>query len=472
MDDTFFQQFLPVQTEAEQKYIASIFDDLNRIHLVPYECLFDETCKKIHKSITEVLGDGLIVDIETVADYAKGYGIELKDIQNICNCYSDFDNIAKHTAIDLKHYATQRKITEKLDQLSNQLLDSGNTDKTSLFKGIKELSQDIIDGSFEFQNDDDTMSTKDMSDHYRTVQMKRKNPQTIRTYGFERIDRLVTRKAEPEESTIIIGRKGSGKSTFLKAIENNLMNRHVCVISLGLEPALEATEDILFSMRSGISVDDLMRPDKDPSLEVKIERHLRMFETYKNYKYYRKPSINLADLEDLIATQKRKFKSDGVLPEDGYVVVTLDLQSQVDEFSGADYKQLQKAVNKFTVINKRQYCHIIGLLQAKEGELRGKKFTKPDQCDYYTITMEDVFGGSDYAARARVMFALNRPVLLKHQFFPSRDDEWNLETDILWFNLIKENAGKGKLGRTPFVFPDDSSRIGEYNFPTPCGATN
>ena len=89
----------------------------------------------------------------------------------------------------------------------------------------------------------------------------------------------------------------------------------------------------------------------------------------------------------------------------------------------------------------------------------GKRFNTPEQCDNFTLQYEDIFGGSSYAARARVTFAVNRPMMLKRRFMPQRSEEWDLEEDIMWINLVKENDGDGKLGRVPFVFPDHAFRV-------------
>lgn len=42
---------------------------------------------------------------------------------------------------------------------------------------------------------------------------------------------------------------------------------------------------------------------------------------------------------------------------------------------------------------------------------------------------------------------------------PNRNEEWDLEEDIMWVNVVKENDNTGKLGRVPFVFPDSAFRL-------------
>ena len=159
---------------------------------------------------------------------------------------------------------------------------------------------------------------------------------------------------------------------------------------------------------------------------------------------------------------KKKFKNAGVLPDDGYTVVTVDLGDMIEEFSGKDPYQLKAAVNKLSIINRKHNCHIIYVLQSNENNLRGGKgFSTPEACDHFTLQPENIEGGSAYASRARVVMAINRPSILKKRYFPARQEEWDLETDVLYVNVVKQNDGK--LGRCGFIFPDDSYRLKPYD---------
>jgi hypothetical protein len=72
-----------------------------------------------------------------------------------------------------------------------------------------------------------------------------------------------------------------------------------------------------------------------------------------------------------------------------------------------------------------------------------------------------VEGGSVYAARSRIVIAVNRPLTLKRRYFPQRESEWNLETDCIWVNICKQNDSP-YLSRTPFIFGENSFKLFPY----------
>ena len=84
------------------------------------------------------------------------------------------------------------------------------------------------------------------------------------------------------------------------------------------------------------------------------------------------------------------------------------------------------------------------------------RFKKSEDLDYYKIGIEDVFGGSGYASRSRIVLSLQRPKHLKMMFFPERNEEWEFEEDIINCNCVKQNDNK--LFFTKFIF-DETFRI-------------
>ena len=102
------------------------------------------------------------------------------------------------------------------------------------------------------------------------------------------------------------------------------------------------------------------------------------------------------------------------------------------------------------------------MVQSNENDIRnGKKFKDPDDCDNYFLQPENIEGGAVFGARARVILALNRPLVLKRRFFPLRNEEWDLEDDVITLAVVKQNDGKvGGLAK--FMFDYHSFRLHEY----------
>lgn len=453
----FFATLLPIQKEDEQKFIAYLFHNTDAIHLLPKEAFFDDISSKLYFCISQIISDGLKVEKDILCEYARKVDVERTTIENILNTYTDFSNVLEHTVLKIKHYHVKRKMIGDFDNVVAKGISTGEVD----FKSLIEIAEKITEKSYELNDDSRLLTPKQMHERYMQIMIRRQNPEYRRTYGYSCIDKMVMRPAAAEEFTVIEGAKGSGKSLLAKCIENCLINVGTCVSSFNMEMSLESNMDRLISIRGGIPF-DIVTQKVDPTekdLErIKIESE--RIGQVPNYVYYEEPSLKLSDYDDLLYMAKKRFKDNGVLPPDGYGVSIVDLGSMIEEFSGEDYKGIEKAVNKLSQIYRKHHQHVIFVLQANESQIRNnRRFTTPEQCDNFTLQYEDISGGSAYAARARVIFAVNRPMLLKRRFMPDRNEEWDMEEDIMWVNVVKENDGSGKLGRVPFVFPDSAFRI-------------
>ena len=134
----------------------------------------------------------------------------------------------------------------------------------------------------------------------------------------------------------------------------------------------------------------------------------------------------------------------------------------IEDFSNAKGSyEIKCACNHLHRLARKHKCHIVYLAQANENKFRsGKTFTTPESCESYRTQVEDVEGGASYAARSRVVMSINRPNVLKRRFLHERIEEWELEDDIMYITIVKQNDGK--LGECMFVFPDDSFRLIPY----------
>jgi len=454
----FFASFLPIQKEDEQKFIAYIFNNPEDVSLIKKEALFNEICNKLYSCIVDIKQKNLKVEKDILSEYAMKVGIERTTIESILSTYTDFSNIKMHTVKRIKDYFTKRKMIMDLDILISKGIITGEID----FKGILQVAENISSNGYELVDDSKLLTGKDLRDRYVQILIKRKNPNHRKSYGYSALDRVVMRPAAAEEFTVIMGAKGSGKSLLSKGMENCNVNMGICVSSFNMEMSLESNMDRLISMRGSIPFDIVtqkIEPSEKDLEKIKIEND-RIGEI-PNYVYYEYPSLSLSDYDDLIYMAKKKWKENEYLPDDEYGISYVDLGSMIDEFSGSDPRELEKAVNKLTTIYRKHKQHVVFILQANENAVRngGRRFVTPEACDNFTLQYEDILGGSAYSARARVTFAVNRPLLLKRRFMPQRNEEWDLEEDIMWVNVVKENDNTGKLGRIPFVFPDSAFRL-------------
>ena len=96
----------------------------------------------------------------------------------------------------------------------------------------------------------------------------------------------------------------------------------------------------------------------------------------------------------------------------------------------------------------------MNVIQANENKFRGGKiFKKPDELDFYKVGLEDIEGSASFAQRCRVIMTLTRPLQLKKRYFPEQMEQWEIETDFINCNIVKQNDGAE--GFIQFVFGDN-----------------
>jgi hypothetical protein len=241
-------------------------------------------------------------------------------------------------------------------------------------------------------------------------------------------------------------------SIFAKHIENNLINKGVCVLSFNLEMSKESSIDRLLCIRERIPLKDMQQPGMTPRLKAVIQRGLTSISKLLNYIYCPDEYMDFYTLDASIHKAKNMFRENKVLPDDEYMVIIIDLLDMVKGFD--DPKEIKTSMDELHRLARKHKIHIIGLVQANENKFRnGKIFKNPEELDYYKIGLEDIYNGSSYGARARVVISLNRPLFMKRRFFPELEERWELEDDLILVNVVKQNDGY--LSQTKFVFGEN-----------------
>mgnify|MGYP001361130350 FL=1 len=400
--------------------------DLQNISKITNTLLFSFITKDKYKYITEIFNTPLV---------------NYEEFKIYCNNLYEH-SIKKEILLNVNDFLNTT-ISQKID-----------------YTQIQELADKIFYSTIQLNQDDNSLKPFEIlvKDYEKIIEYREKGIGK-KTYGFSSIDNLIIRPASPGEMTTIFGMKGSGKSLFVKCMEMTLVNKGIPVISFNLEMTEESNLDRLLSIETNLSLQDILQLDQNNENKNIILQKLQEQKQKKNYLYYAEPILTLNELDLYIYKAKQFFKEQNVLPEDGYCIVTIDLTEQIEELNGKAGTELKPGVNKLLQIAKKHNIHIINVLQSNENIFRaGKMFSDPDQCDSFTLQPEHVEGGSVYAARSRIVMAINRPLLLKKRFFPSRNEEWDLEIDKLIVRIVKQNDSP-KLGQAIFVFGDNSFRL-------------
>lgn len=453
-----FSKFIPSTEEDEKHILSYIIKHPEEHYLISKDDLTQPNTKEIYNAITDCY---LNLDIKTFdrrVIQRHCPSVPLDYVNSVLEKQNFDKNLIKSCIKNIKDYKVKLQIGDTVEKFLCQTTARGELN----YDTIRGLADNILYNSIKLDDDKTVRTNKDLVETYRETLKKREDGLNKRSYGYTTIDALLARPAAPGEMTTVFGMKGSGKSLLVKGMENILVNKGTCVISINLEMPEESNMDRLISMETNISLEDLLSDNKSEEMKIIIEENLKLREARLNYAYYSEPMITLAELDAYIYKCKQKFKEAGVLPEDGYCVITSDLTEQIEELSGKAGTDLKPGVNRLLQIFKKHNSHGINVIQSNENLFRGGKvFSAPEMCDTFTLTTEMIEGGSIYAARSRVVIAVNRPLTLKRRYFPSREEEWELETDLIWANIAKQNDSP-RLGRTPFIFGDSSFKLYPY----------
>jgi len=155
----------------------------------------------------------------------------------------------------------------------------------------------------------------------------------------------------------------------------------------------------------------------------------------------------------VIPAAKKYFKELGLLPHDGYMIITFDALTHFDEFMGATPSGYESAMKTQDILAKDHNVHCINLVQLNETSIRfGNKWKTHKEIDKHIFGLEDIFGSSAIAKYSRAVFTMIRPKVLKERFFMMDQAEWSSEFgydgtgDIANLHLVKANDGQ--LGMT------------------------
>jgi replicative DNA helicase len=450
-----FEKFIPSIEEDELYVLSYIKNNPDSIIHIKQTEFKTKNAKEIYGVLSE------LIEKKTqtfTPEIIQKYNVNIqKDyIDKLFSTTVVSEDIFKESIKNIKDYKIKLHIGTTVEQFLTQITKKGDLN----YDTIRSLSDDILSNALKLTEDNIISDTSVLMDNYRNTIQSRQEGFGKKSFGFSVIDSICVRPAAPGEMSTIVGMKGSGKSLLALCIENALINSRVCVLSINLEMTEESNMDRLISIRKNIPLTDLLDPTEEVMSD--IEKGIEDLSKVKNFVYYSDYQMTLAELDTSISKAKQIFKDRGVLPADGYMIVKIDLTEQIEELSGKAGTELKVGVNRLLQLAKKHNIHIINVLQSNENLFRaGKRFSTPEACDSFSIQPEDVEGGSVYAARSRIVFAVNRPLLLKKRFFPERNEEWELENDFLWVNCVKQNDSPN-LSRTPFVFGGNSFRIFPY----------
>lgn len=408
------------------------------------------------ESITINNSDSLIdfIMIESSNLSKKMDIIKLKDIKD---SYNDFSNIDYNISILKSDYSKNIVSKNLLNSLISKTSSAGIINSKSLIEDLEKIKKELSNEDINIFS-----TSEDLVDKYYKLLNDRSNPDKSKSIGFKILDDRITRPGAEKEITIIAALRGVGKSSFKQTLENNLIHKNIPVVSFSLEMSEASTMDRYITMKTNVPMIQLNKNSKNVLQDEKVLRVLNELKERKNYLFTDSSDLSFDKLDIAIYKAKEIFRERGVLQkDDDYMIITIDVLNMVSDFKDQEAKTILQAMDKLHNIVKKHKIHCIGIVQINETKLRtGKIYKEPEELDNYRPNLEDIYGGSGYAQRARLVLILHRPKFLKERFFPDMQEIWDIEPDVLQVHCAKQNDGE--LFLENFIFDGERMRILPY----------
>jgi replicative DNA helicase len=419
----------------EEKLIPYVLQDHEIAHKINLNFIKNKRIKELLLTIKESNTNDLIL-LTTNTTYSLE---ELEKFYKTKVDIKQFDKILEEVYLEyFKSDLAYRLISSKSLKEFREILDEKYRENLSIDKKAEE--------DFSFKTLEEMI-----------LELEKHKKYTKLSFGLDKLDKLVTSPLEPEEITILVGQKGMGKSSVIKNLEINLVKQKIPVLSFNLEMSLRSNICRILSIFTGIPFLKILYKYTNEE-ENKILEEAKRELISLPYLYNGQEFLNSYSLFSLVEKgreilKKRGFKTDRV-------IVFVDSLDMLEGFTSPSFIKEQMEILHSLV--RKHKVHLVGTVQANENKLRGGNFKNPEEFDNFSVTKYDIYGSSYYAARARLVLFINRPLVYKKEFF-GQNLKFDIkeEEDLIYFNIVKQNDGD--LGTAIYRFNSSNFRIEEYD---------
>lgn len=453
----------PINIEHEQRYISYIIK-VNQDEAFYFEkdVFTDSSISALWNSCRTLLEDGIPLTIENIAAEAKNHDsrINKDNIEAIINDYNDFSNPEYIRNLVKGNYIKNKYSRQFIEDVLTDLSSAGEINTEKLKKVSLEMADEI---EYLYDKENDLKTSEELIEQYKDDLIRRSKGFTKRSLGYEVLNDIIERPAADGQITTIGALSGNLKSLFTLSIVNNLTFKDVPVLFISPEMTYEQTLDRSFAMKGKINIKNIVHIEEESRIWNKLNPLFEKFKDRKNFMFTDKGGLSIKDVEKRIVRTKTKFRNAGVFKDgDEYIFVVIDLLSMLTDLAGATPAQIIESLDRLLEIAKKYGIHILGVIQANEGQLRENRrpFEVPDDVDNFKLGLGDIKWGSAWRERSRVMMTLTRPLEMKKLYFPEFMDEWKLAKDIVKVHVLKQN--EGDLGFCRFAFDKQTLSIYPY----------
>lgn len=437
-----------INIDNERKILSYIINNVSRI--VEVDNLFiSDVSKDIYAVLNVVYTRGVPCTVDMLKSnlHRLGKEIDKKDLVLIRDSYPDISDI--YDAIDIlkEDYVRNRVGKELLEDAYNKYYTNTDDGLDALIRAIdkiKTTSEDIL------SKEKEIWSSKDLAHMYKDViETRAITLDYIKTTGCRHFDSMLAYPFHPKQITTVFGQKGSGKSSFVQYIVNRLIYVKTPVLYVPLELDREVSMDRFISMRTGLPMHKIVRNQLSDDEKARVEKARTVFESYDNF--------FLSDSEASVSQLERRIKNVQERTGNKYMVVVVDLGTQLKEF-GDDIgaQNIESAMNKLHAMAGRTGVHIVFVVQENENRLRGAVKITKQNIRHLKPKLSDIKGGASIAERSRVVVYVWNQTYMEKVFASgglsdkSAETELNPEVNIkppdgaliLDISVMKQNLGK------------------------------
>lgn len=413
------------------------------------------SAKSIFNTICDLSKRGVAITKAELLQSCKDIGVTPSVIDTIFNV--DDVNPSLDTILpDLLNEQLKTKLIQRLDLIKESVNLNTDINTDDILKQLYECDDLVLHST---KNISPLMNIEEWSNEYIEDLQQRKLGKKY-TYGDLNLDEEMFKGAYPGAITTIAASTGSGKSTFVLNLMNNLIEQNTPCMYISLEMGAVDTMDRLIAMRKGIPNDELYNQGNIDSVIESVEEEKRNLLTRNKFYFVEDPSIDLTKLRSMIREFKQRTHED-------YCLVAIDLLTQLKGFNVSTNKgtsnamSIELAMNDLNALAKEENVHIIGVVQFRR-DSDSIKISSLDDLERARPTLGEIKNSGAISERSRVVLGIFRPKMVAERFRQAltEPEQTALDnmSDIMEVQVLKNSAGN--VGRIfKYMFDNQCFRL-------------
>lgn len=413
------------------------------------------SAKSIFNTICDLSKRGVAITKAELLQSCKDIGVTPSVIDTIFNV--DDVNPSLDTILpDLLNEQLKTKLIQRLDLIKESVNLNTDINTDDILKQLYECDDLVLHST---KNTSPLMNIEEWSNEYIEDLQQRKLGKKY-TYGDLNLDEEMFKGAYPGAITTIAASTGSGKSTFVLNLMNNLIEQNTPCMYISLEMGAVDTMDRLIAMRKGIPNDELYNQGNIDSVIESVEEEKRNLLTRNKFYFVEDPSIDLTKLRSMIREFKQRTHED-------YCLVAIDLLTQLKGFNVSANKgtsnamSIELAMNDLNALAKEENVHIIGVVQFRR-DSDSIKISSLDDLERARPTLGEIKNSGAISERSRVVLGIFRPKMVAERFRQAltEPEQTALDnmSDIMEVQVLKNSAGN--VGRIfKYMFDNQCFRL-------------